>query len=105
MRKEGTVINAHVVIPVGEGILMSHGKSMELNKDWARRMGMVKRKANTKAKVTVEGFDELKKLFMMDIKSAVQIDEILAQLIVNWDQTGINYVYTSIKLDHGTSRV
>ena len=109
MRKEGTVINVHVVIAVGEGILMSHGKSMELNTDWARyvlqRMGMVKWKANTEAKVTVEDFDELKKLFLMDIKSAIQIDEIPAQLIVNWDQTGINYIRTSIKLDHETSRV
>ena len=45
MRKEGTVINAHVVIAVGKGILMSHGKSEELTKDWARyvlqRMDMV----------------------------------------------------------------
>ena len=99
MRKEGTVINRHVVIAVGKGILMSHGKSEELTKDWARyvlqRMGMVKRKANTKAKVTVEDFDDLKKLFLMDIKSAVQIDEIPAQLIVNWDQTGINYIPVS----------
>lgn len=28
MRKEGTVINAHDVIAVGKGILMSHGKSV-----------------------------------------------------------------------------
>ena len=33
MRKEGTVINAHVLIAVGKGILMSHGKSVELSKD------------------------------------------------------------------------
>ena len=92
MRKERTVINLHVVIAVGKGILMSHGKSEELTKDWARyvlqRMGMVKWKANTKAKVTVEDFDDLKKLFLMDIKSAVQM--VPAQLIVNWNQTGIN---------------
>ena len=56
---------------------------------------MVKRKANTKAKVTVEYFDDLKKLFLMDIKSAVQMDEIPAQLIVIWDQTGINYIPVS----------
>ena len=36
MRKAGTVINLHVVIAVGKGILMSHGKSEELTKDWAR---------------------------------------------------------------------
>ena len=99
MRKEGSVINLHVVIAVGKGILMSHGMSEELNKDWARyvlqQMGMVKRKANIKAKVTVEDFDDLKRLFLMDIKSIVQMDEIPAQLIVNWDQTGINYVPVS----------
>jgi len=36
MSKEGTVINVHVVIAVGKGILMSHGKSVELTKDWVR---------------------------------------------------------------------
>jgi len=34
-------------------------------------MGMVKWKANTKAKVTVEDFDDLKRLFLMNIKSAI----------------------------------
>ena len=33
MRKEGTVINVHVVIAVGKGILMSNGKGEELSKD------------------------------------------------------------------------
>jgi len=37
-RKEGTVINLHVVIAVGKGILMSHGKSKELNKDFGQGM-------------------------------------------------------------------
>ena len=32
MRKEGTVINVHVVITVGKDILMDHGKSVELSK-------------------------------------------------------------------------
>ena len=98
-RKEGTVINTHVVIVVGKGILISHGKSVELSKDWARyvlqQMGMIKRKANTKAKVTVEDFDALKRLFLMDIRSNVQMDKIPAELIVNSDQTGINYIPVS----------
>ena len=99
MRKEGTVINAHVVIAVGKGILMSHGKSVELSKDWARyvlqQMGMVKWKANTKAKVTVEDLDVLKQLFLMDIRSTVQMYKIPAELIVNSDQTGFNYIPVS----------
>ena len=56
---------------------------------------MVKCRANTKTKVTVEDFDELKKLFLLDIRNIVQIDEVPAQLIFNWDQTGINYVPAS----------
>ena len=67
MRKEETIINLHVVIAVGKGILMNHGKNEELTKDWARyvlqQMGMWKRKANTKAKVIVEDFDDLKSCF------------------------------------------
>ena len=53
-------------------------------------MGMVKRRANIKAKVTVEEFDETKKLFLLDIKNAIHMDEIPPQLIINWDHTGIN---------------
>jgi len=41
MGKEGTVINVNVVIAVGKGILMSHGKSVELTKDWARGLGEI----------------------------------------------------------------
>ena len=48
--------------------------------------------ANTKDKAKVENLDDLKKLFLVDIRGAVQMDEIPAQLIVSWDQTGINYI-------------
>lgn len=101
LRKEGAVVNVHVVMAVGEGIVMGrdanllarNGGSIILTKEWARyvlqRMGMVKRKANTKTKVTVEDFDELKRLFLLDIRNIVQMDEMPAQLIINWDQTGI----------------
>ena len=58
-------------------------------------MGMVKWKANTKAKVTVKDFDVLKQLFLMGIRSNVQMDKIPAELIANSDQTGINYIPVS----------
>ena len=95
------------VMAVGEGIVMErdanllacNGGSIVLTKEWARyvlqRMRMVKCRANTKIKVTVEDFDELKKLFLLDIRNIVQMDEVPAQLIINWDQTGINYVPAS----------
>ena len=102
MRKRGCIVNTSVAIAVGEGILLSRGaksSSSVLTKDWAKYlfkwMGLVKRKGNTKAKVCVEKFDELKQLFHQDIKSAVVMDEVPAELIINLDQTGLKYVPVS----------
>ena len=57
--------------------------------------GLVKRKGNTKAKVGVEHFDEMKRLFHQDIRSTVVMDEMLSELIINWDQTCLSYVAVS----------
>jgi len=66
LRKRGYIINTSVAIAVGEGILLNkhtnrlaaNGGGINLTKDWAKylfkRMGLVKRKSNTKAKVDVE---------------------------------------------------
>ena len=107
LRKRGCIINASVAIAVGEGILLNkdanlltaNGGGINLTKDWAKylfkRMGLVKRKGNTKAKVDVEQFDEKKKLFHQDIRSAVVMDEVPPELIINWDQTDLSYVPVS----------
>ena len=58
-------------------------------------MGLVKRRSSTKAKVDVKDFEELKKKFLQDINNVIQMDEIPADLIINFDQTGINYVPVS----------
>ena len=58
-------------------------------------MGFVKRRGNTKSKVSVEQFDELKELFLLEFDNAVEMDEFPQQLVINWDQTGINYVPVS----------
>ena len=55
-------------------------------------MGYVKRKVCSKAKVDVEQFERLKREFLADIKNIVVMDEIPPDLIINFDQTGINYV-------------
>ena len=56
-------------------------------------MRLVKRQGNTKAKVQVENFEELKKLFVQDVKTVM--DEVPLELVVNWDQTGLKYVPVS----------
>ena len=107
LRKRGCIINTSVTIAVAEGILLNkdanllaaNGGGIHLTKDWAKylfkRMGLVKRKGNTKAKVDVEQFDEMKRLFHQDIRIAVVMDEVPPELIINWDQTGLSYVPVS----------
>ena len=58
-------------------------------------MGMVKRRATIKAKVSVENYDKITKLFLQDITNTVLIDEILPKMIINFDHTGINYLPVS----------
>ena len=73
-RRRGGTINISVVITTGTGIVMSQNPTLlvgdgkiELTKDWAKyllhRMGFVKRKATTKAKVDVKEFEESKGCF------------------------------------------
>ena len=56
------------------------------------RLGFVKRRGNTKAKVPVEHFEVFKSHILFDIKATVEMKEILLELIINWDQTGIKIV-------------
>ncbi len=77
-------------------LLACNGGHISLTKDWAKSlMGLVKRRASTKAKVRPDDFEALKSQFLLDIKTVVEMDEIPLDLIINWDQTGINYVPVS----------
>ena len=102
-RRVGGDINTAVVIAGGTGIMMSQNPSLlkgmkdgKLTKDWAKYvlqcMGFVKRKATTKVKINVQDFVEIKKLFLLDVSNVVKMNEICEEMIVNWDQMGINYV-------------
>ena len=79
LRKRGLPVNTAVVIAAAEGILMNKNASLtakngdggikvKLTDDWAKslfkRMGYVKRKACSKAKVNVERYDQLKDEFL-----------------------------------------
>ena len=119
LRREGVVINSDVVIAVGTGIVMNNdanllfanGGYIDLTKHWAKyllsHMGFVKRRANTKAKITVEHFDELKKLYLLEFNNVVEMDEIPSELVINWDQTGINYIPVAswMMAEEGSKRV
>ena len=72
---------------------------VNLSKGWAQyllqRMGYVKRKATSKPKVSVKNFAEIKADFLLEIKQVIVIDEIPAELVINFDQTGLNTVPVS----------
>ena len=101
----GTAVSSSVVIAAAEGIVMNKDANIlcenggiKLTEEWAKsllsRMGYVKRKACSKAKIDVDHFEELKRVFLMDITNIVSKDEIPPQLVINFDQTVINYVPT-----------
>ena len=59
-------------------------------------MDFVQRKAATaKGKYTVINFKEVKGQFLDDVIATVELEKIPAQLILNWDQTGIKTVLSS----------
>ena len=102
IRKRGGVVNAAIALAVGKGIVRNGDlpyKDVELTKDWAKyllsRMGLVKRKASTSAKVSVENFERKRELFLHEVKLVMEMEDIPAELVINFDQTGIKYVPTS----------
>ena len=100
LRQRGSAVDTSVVITTGEGVLESIDanllKTLTLTKGWSKslltRMDMVKRKVSSKAKVDVKRFDIVKQAFLLDIKNVVCLDEIPPELIINRDQTAIQYV-------------
>ena len=54
-------------------------------------------------KMMVDNFDWIKEQFLLDIQTAVKMEDILPELVFNWDQTGISIV-TGIILDDGAEK-
>ena len=105
IRDQGGVITASVVVAAVRGILMccspsqlvEFGGHITLSKTWAyhllERMKFVRRKATTsKSRQKPQDFNKLKEDFLADVVSVVTMEEIPPELILNWDQTGINLV-------------
>uniref|UniRef100_A0A1X7SP85 HTH CENPB-type domain-containing protein n=1 Tax=Amphimedon queenslandica TaxID=400682 RepID=A0A1X7SP85_AMPQE len=104
LRRNGAVVNTAIAVSCARGIVLkanpdylaSNGGHIVLTNHWGkhllRRMGFVKWRATTKAKVMVENFEEVKAQFLLDVKAVVEFYDIPSSLIINWDQTGIHYV-------------
>lgn len=59
-----------------------------------RRMGFVKRKVSNAGKVLPAEYTELKEQILADIAAEVILNDILSDLVINWDQTGLKIVPT-----------
>ena len=106
LRDKGAVINTSIVLACAEGLIKNHdsnllasnGGHIALTKSWGKsllkRMGFVKRRVSTSAKISVTNFEEKKRQYLDDIKVNVELDEIPEEMIVNFDQTGIHYIPT-----------
>ena len=107
LRDAGAVINAAIIMAAAQGIFKNHdsnllqcnGGHVVISKGWAKSflccMGYVKRRESTKAKVNSVDFEVYKAQFLLDVKTVVEIEEILKELVINWDCTGIQYVPVS----------
>ena len=88
MRDHGAVVNTSITIATATGVVRKRDKSLEplLTKHWAKsllyRMGFVKRRSNTKAKVDVEQFEAIKTQFLFDLKATVEMLEIPPELVI-----------------------
>ena len=77
--------------------LVEFGGHITLSKTWAYHllecMKFVRRKATTsKSRQKPQDINKLKEDFLADVVSVVTMEEIPPELILNWDQTGINLV-------------
>ena len=112
-------MSARIVTAAAPGILLScdktrleeYGGNIRLNRHWAhsllKRMHFVQRRATTaKSRHSSTNFSELQKSFLDDVVSTVVMEEIPAELIMNWDQTGIKRVPSSWTMEQrGSQRV
>jgi len=74
----------------------SRKRDKTLNENTVKRMKFVKRKATTaKSKQTAANFAKLKQSFLEEVVTAVEVEEIPPDLIMNWHQTGIEIVSCS----------
>ena len=102
-----------IIIATDRTMLVDNGGHIQLTLAWAysllKRMGFVQRKAATKTKTSLSKseFELAKKSYLKKIKKAVVDAKISPEMVINWDQTGVNVVPASqwTQEERGSSRV
>ena len=107
LREAGGVVNRNIVIAIATGVvkhydptlLVEHGGHVNVGPKYAesllQRMGYVKRKGTKAGRKLPADYDQVKAAFMKRIVDAVQENKIPAELVINFDQTGVKLVPTS----------
>ena len=111
LRESGAIVNTAIVIACAMGVVKSHdsnllqcnGGHIVVTKQWAKylmeRMGLVKRRASTKAKVSLPDSDRLKALFLFDVKAVIEMEEIPPELV----GSNRHPLCACVQLDNGES--
>ena len=101
LREHGCAVNTTIVIAAARGLgrivdrtrLSECGGPATLSVSWAKsllkRMNFTKRRASTKCLPPSDDVEEVRKEFLGELMEAVGLHEVPADLIFNWDQTGI----------------
>ena len=82
-------------------VLALNGGHIELKRSWAKslmsRMNLVKCRGMTKSRLQLneEEFKEIQRSYLAEMVHIAQANNVPPQLIINWDQTGLNTVPTS----------
>ena len=107
IREADGIINTAIVIAGARGLIQSIDRTMlteyggpaSLTRGWAisilKRMNFTRRVGTTQAKITAKNFDEAQSQFLQDIVDLVTVEDIPPELIINWDQTGLNLLPSS----------
>ena len=106
LRIAGAPVTTTIVMGAAKGIistknsslLIENGGYIEIINTWTKSllkcMNYVGRKCSNAGKITQSCFVELKDVFLADIKTEVLMNDIPSDLIINWDQAGIQLVPT-----------
>jgi hypothetical protein len=91
-----TMASATAIVRRTDRNLSENGGPICITVNWAKsllyRMGFIKRRGSTAMKMTVNNFESVKGLFLLDVRIAIEMEDIPPELVFNWDQTGISIV-------------
>ena len=102
----GGVVNTAITVAAAQGIisarcpgkLQCEGGDICIRKNWVkslmRCMGFVRRKVSNAGKVLPAEYAELKEQCLANIAAEMILNDIPADLVSNWDQTGLRIVPT-----------